>query len=182
MEKADLTDAIAKVRETWNATIDELGPEGLERPGVTGEWRVRDVLAHFNGWDRWQLVQLRCAFTGEEPSDDELTGGISYPENDNMQEDAMNEMFVAGTRDLPTQTILDHWREVSQMRADWGAAASQEQLDALIGADWSGGPRIMRLASEVPAVQNPAPVWQAIRDQLIHQEQHHKAVTESLRT
>lgn len=67
MNKGELTKKMTEVRESWEATIAELGPEGLERPEVAGDWRVRDVLAHFNGWDRWQLVQLRCAFTGEHP-------------------------------------------------------------------------------------------------------------------
>jgi hypothetical protein len=36
----------------------------LRRPGVSGDWSVVDVLAHFNGWDRWQVAQLRSALDG----------------------------------------------------------------------------------------------------------------------
>lgn len=172
MKKQELSAAVADVRDAWEAVIEELDPQGLERPGATGEWRVRDVLAHFNGWDRWQLVQLRCAFTGETPTDDELTGGIEYPPNDNMQVDAMNAMFIAGTRDLSTDEILAHWRDVSEMRAEWVTAATQEQLDEVIGADWAGGTRIFRLASEVPTVTNPERVWERLLDQVGHQRMH----------
>jgi len=173
MDKVDLVKAVSDVRAAWEAALAELGGERLECAGATGDWRVRDVLAHFNGWDRWQIVQLRCAFTGETPTDEELTGGIAYPPNDDMREDAMNAMFVAGTRDLPVNDIVRHWREISAMRAEWVAAASQEQLDAVIGADWMGGsPRIVRLASEVPTVDRPVPVWRSILDQVEHQEYH----------
>jgi hypothetical protein len=173
MRKDELVGSISEVRTGWEAVIADLGSQGLERPGANGEWRVRDVLAHCNGWDRWQLVQLRCAFTGETPTDDELTGGITYPPNDDMQEDAMNAMFIAGTRDLLLEEILAGWREVTAMRDDWVAAATQEQLDALIGADWAGGTeRIFRIASEVPTVTNPEPVWARIADQVGHQRQH----------
>jgi hypothetical protein len=129
--------------------------------------------------DRWQLVQLRCAFSGETPTDDELTGGIVYPPTDDLHSDAMNAMFLAGTRELALADIVAHWREVSAMRAHWVAEASQEQLDERIGADWQGGSqRILRLASEVSAVSNPAPVWQFILDQVEHQWQHLQRVRE----
>jgi hypothetical protein len=176
VQKDALTAAAADVRAGWEAMIAELGPEGLERPGATGSWRVRDVLAHFNGWDRWQLVQLRSAFTGETPTDEELTGGIDYPANDDMHEDAMNAMFLAGTSDLPLDDVLAHWREVSAIRADWIDAASQTDLESVIGADWAGGTnRIFRLVSEVPSAANHEPVWHRLLDQVEHQR-HHLAV------
>lgn len=177
MDKEELIKVVADIRNEWDKTIGELGPEGLEKPGANGEWRVRDVLAHFNAWERWQLVQLRCAFSGETPTDGELTGGIEYPPNEDMQEDAMNAMFLAGTRDLPLDDIVSHWREVSAMRAEWVEAAPQEQLDEVIGADWaSGGQRIFRRASEVVGVTGRERVWERILDQVEHQRQHLQTV------
>ena len=179
MDKAELINAVSDVRDGWGAVIDELGAEGLERPGATGEWRVRDVLGHFNGWDRWQLVQLRCAFTGETPTDEELTGGVDFPDNDDMQEDAMNEMFRVGNLARPLDDVVADFREVSGMRAKWVDAASQEQLDAVIGGDWAGGTaRIFRLASEVPSVSNPERVWHRLADQVAHQKEHLRIVKE----
>jgi hypothetical protein len=173
MEKENLVQAISDVRKAWEATVAELGTDGLEQAGANGDWRVRDVLAIFNGWDRWNLVQLRCAFTGEIPTDDELTGGITYPPHDSLDEDVMNAGFVAGTRELPVEDIIRHWHEVSAMRADWVSAASQNMLDEVVGADWSGqSSRKMRLASEVPSVSNPMPVWQLIFDQVDLQKSH----------
>ena len=173
MQKEALVKAVADIYTAWEAVLAALGAERLEQPGANGDWRVRDVLAHCNGWDRWQIVQLRCAFSGETPTDEALTGGIAYPQNDDLHPDAMNAMFIAGTRDLPTEEILRHWREVSAMRAEWVAAASQEQLDAMIGADWSGGsPRIMRLVSEVPDASHPLPAWENIFEQVKHQDEH----------
>lgn len=177
MEKEILLKLAADVRDGWEAVIEALGIGGLERSGVAGEWRVRDVLAHCNGYDRWQTVQLSSAFTGETPTDEELQGGIDYPPNDDFHEDAMNAMFIAGTRDMPTSEILRHWREVAAMRIAWLLAATQQQLDSLIGADWGNGTnRIMRLMSEVPAAANPMPAWKLIFDQLDHQKMHLEGV------
>jgi hypothetical protein len=179
MKKEELLAAIADLREGWDDVISRLGPDGLERPGATGDWRVRDVLAHCNAWERWQLVQLRCAFTDETPSDDELTGGIKYPDSESMQEDAMNAMFIAGTKDLPLQTILDHWREVTDMRERWVGDATDEQLDETFAADWaSGSDRVFRLTSEAPDLPNPRRVWEQLSEQLDHQRYHLAIVRE----
>jgi hypothetical protein len=180
-EKEALAASVAEVREAWEAVIAELGHQGLERPVLPDGWRVRDVLAHFNGWDRWQLVQLRCAFTGETPTDEELSGGIEFPPNDDMQEDAMNAMFLAGNRDRTVDEIVGDWREISAIRAEWVADASQEQLDTDIGGDWTSGTnRIFRLASEVPTVNPTEHVWERIVDQIEHQKEHLKILREHL--
>lgn len=177
MEKEALILAISDVRKAWEAIIEELCSAGLEQPGAAGDWRVRDLLATFNGWDRYNLVQLRCAFTGEIPTNDELTGGISYPPSDSFDVDVMNAMFIAGTRDLPVEDIVRDWREISAMRADWVSAASQNWLDEVVGADWSGqSARTIRLASEVPSVSNTMPVWQLIFDQVDIQKSHLQTV------
>lgn len=182
MNKEAVVKSVSDIRAEWQQVIDELGPEGLERPGAQGEWRVRDVLAHFNGWDRWQLVQLRSAFTGESPTEEELTGGIEYPPNEDMSEDAMNAMFFEGNRSRPVDQIVSDWQEVSDMRATWVVGASQEQLEATVGADWAGYPRIMRLASEVTTVTNPEQAWERIADQIGHQRIHLQAVREWMKS
>jgi hypothetical protein len=173
MNKDEVIAAVSDVRERWEAVFAELGPAGLERAGATGAWRVRDVVAHANCWDRWQLVQLRCAFTGETPTEEELHGGLTFPPNDDMSDDAMNAMFYAGNKDRPLDDVLADHRELSAMRASWLADASQERLDTIIGSDWAGGTeRVFRLASEVPTVSAPEQVWERIHGQVAHHALH----------
>ena len=177
MEKENLIQALSDLRKAWEATIAELGSDGLEQPGAAGDLRVRDVLAIFNGWDRYNLVQLRCAFTGEIPTNAELTGGIAYPPSDSFDVDVMNAMFIAGTRDLPVEDIVRDWREISAMRAGWVSAATQTMRDEVVGADWSeDSSRKIRLASEVPSVSNLMPAWQLIFDQVDLQKSHLQTV------
>ena len=181
MDKQALVDAVDSVHADWFAVIDELGTDGLERDTVVGEWSVRDVLAHANCWDRWQIVQLRCAFTGETPQDRELHGEITFPPNDDMSEDAMNAMFLAGYEGVPTEDVVRHFREVCQMRVDWVRRASQDQLDAVIGSDWASGTnRIIRLADEVEGLTAPAPVWQFVMNEVDHLRGHLREVTAAL--
>ena len=173
MNKDALVSMIDSVHAEWFALIEQLGTDGLEVHDVVGTWRVRDVLGHCNCWDRWQLVQLRCAFTGETPTDPELHGPITFPPNDDMSEYAMNAMFIAGYADRPTSDVVAHFREVCAMRADWVRAASQDQLDSVIGSDWASGTnRVIRLASEVKRLSDPQPAWQFVRNQLDHLQGH----------
>ena len=173
MDKDALVGAIDSVHTDWYSLIDALGTDGLERPAVVGNWRVRDVIAHANCWDRWQLVQLRTAFTGETPTDAELHGPITFPPNDDMNEDAMNAMFLAGYADWSTEDVVAHFREVCAMRASAVADASQDQLDAVVGSDWAGGTnRVIRLAVEVEGVADPQPAWRFVMNQVDHLQGH----------
>lgn len=177
MEKEKLLEEISEIRQAWEATIAELGRDGLEQPGADGDRRVRDKLAIFNGWDRWNLVQLRCAFSGESPTSEELTGGIPYPAVESFDIAAMNEMYVAATWAMPTEEILRHWREVSAMRAAWVSAASQTMLDQVVGADWgSQNNRLTRLAAEVPSVSNQMTAGELVYDQVEMQKFHLRRV------
>lgn len=100
-----------------------------------------------------------------------------------MSEDAMNAMFEQGNSNRPLDDVVADWREISDMRANWIAEASQEQLDTVIGADWtSGTPRIMRLASEVPSVTSQENVWIRLLDQVEHQRAHLHVVRDGIRS
>src|SRR5688572_25552555 len=116
MDKLALRNAVADCRAAWDATLAELGDEGLEAPGACDEWRVRDVLAHFFGWERFQLAHLRGALRGRAPSDDELYGSVRYvPVEGQFTEDKQNAAFFAANRDRPLADVVADWREVSDM-------------------------------------------------------------------
>lgn len=179
MDKESLISLVRDCRADWEAVISELGPEGLERPGAAGDWRVRDVIAHCNGWDRWQLVQLRCAFSGEQPTQEEMLGGLEFPPEDHfLSEDERNEVFHLVNKDRPLDAVVGGWRELSDMRAGWVAAASQEQLDSQVGNDWSESSpgRVIRLLSEFPSAGNPKTATRYVAEQIEHQREHLDAI------
>ena len=173
MDNDTLVRTIDATHADWFTLIEDLGTEGLERPAIVGDWRARDVIAHANCWDRWQLVQLRCAFTGDTPTDAELHGPITFPPNDDMAEDAMNAMFLAGYAEWSTDDVVAHFGEICDMRSEWVANATQDHLDAVVGPDWAGGTnRVIRLASEVEGVADPQPAWRFVMNQVDHLRAH----------
>jgi len=177
--KARVLTRIDQVAAAWGEALAVLGPEGIETAaaGHGDVWRVRDVLAHFNGWDRWQLVQLRTAFTGEVAEESELTGGLSIaaPDPALSWNDGMNAAFVAANASRRAAEVVADWRENGAMRRRFVAAADQARLDVVIGADWSpdGTPgRHLRLRSERPEVIDPKSVAIFVLEQVEHASAH----------
>ena len=163
----------------WEAVIDELGQEGLERPGVTEGWRVRDVLAHMTGWERWQIVQLRNAFArGPDPSKADLVGRVDYPEEDHfLSTDERNAVFVQINANRALDDVLEDFREVSAMYDDWLASASQSDVDTTIGVKFTQRSQAVFRLDDVPDVEHTetAAEWLQ-RLFLAHRAEHLDAV------
>jgi mycothiol maleylpyruvate isomerase-like protein len=178
MEKRALTKLVDDTFAGWEALIAELGDEGLERPGACGNWRVRDVLAHITGWDRWNIAQVRIAFTKNELTMDDITGGIEYgTEMDGaVTEDQRNAAFYKANRDRLLRAVLQDWRDVSREQVEWVAGATQEQIDAPVGLVWGERIRVMYLTSDAPEATNVRPAAEWLVEQIDHRREHLDAV------
>ena len=61
--KAGLLATVREERENIARLVDKAGKR-LEQPGATGDWTLKDVLAHLTGW-RWRSVaRLEAALAG----------------------------------------------------------------------------------------------------------------------
>lgn len=50
---------LGEARQELLDVLDGLSDADLESPLGPGEWRIRDMLAHINHWNRWGLNRLR---------------------------------------------------------------------------------------------------------------------------
>ena len=66
MKKAELLDWLQEEYQKWEAFIDQVGPAGMDQPGVNGDWSMKDIVAHLTGWNRWLVARLQAA-GGREP-------------------------------------------------------------------------------------------------------------------
>src|SRR5262245_19790217 len=81
---ATATDRVAKLLDKLEAAWSEfqesyagLSDEQMVEPGVTGEWSVRDVIAHVTWWDEEALKHLPTVLAGERlPRYSAMYGGI----------------------------------------------------------------------------------------------------------
>ena len=65
--KQQLLEQVQQEREQWEGLLAEIGFERMEVPGVTGDWTMKDTLAHLVTWWRREVALLASAQRGERP-------------------------------------------------------------------------------------------------------------------
>ena len=56
MKKAQLAEALQSARQEWEALLARVKPSAYEQPGVSGQWSLKDVIAHI-GWHEREVAQ-----------------------------------------------------------------------------------------------------------------------------
>ena len=103
MKKQQILDKLATTWQEFEDSYAGLGDELLMMPRVTGEWSVRDIIAHVSWWEEEALKHLPVIREGgRSPRYSVTYGGI----------DAFNAMMTAQRRNLPLATVLQQHDEV----------------------------------------------------------------------
>jgi hypothetical protein len=77
MNHAQLIVKLDKAWDAFHAAYAGLSDEQLLKPGVTGDWSVRDILAHVSWWEQESLTHLPQILQGiRPPRYADLYGGI----------------------------------------------------------------------------------------------------------
>ena len=77
MNKLQLIEKLEKTWADFHQSYAGLAPEELVRPGVMGEWSVKDLLAHVSWWEEETLKHLPEVLQGIRPQRySVLYGGI----------------------------------------------------------------------------------------------------------
>src|SRR5690606_6738122 len=116
---------VDKVEQPW-ADLREayagLTEAQMAEPGVTGEWSVKDILAHVTTWEEEALQALPVILRGEAlPRYADVYGSV----------DAFNAQASAKKRDLPLAEVLMQMEAVHA----WLLAASQDAPEEEIATD-----------------------------------------------
>lgn len=80
---------LAKIDSSWHAlqaAIMEVSREEASKPGVTGDWSLKDLLGHIAFWDEQAIREARRRAAGEPPR--------------TIDVQALNEEDAAANRDL----------------------------------------------------------------------------------
>jgi hypothetical protein len=65
--RVELLHQIDLERRKLEKTLGSLDPSAMERPGVVGNWSVKDLLAHLAAWEGFFLSWYRAGVLGETP-------------------------------------------------------------------------------------------------------------------
>src|SRR2546427_13146419 len=105
---------LAAMRASFGEVMAVLGTiprERLTNVGVTGEWSVRDVVAHEAGYERYVAAAIFGDLTGHPPTDRDFYGRDDAPtEADDANDDTTNAWVVAYARTLPVDEVLTELR------------------------------------------------------------------------
>src|SRR6478736_3211511 len=99
MTKSKLLDIMSESQTRWQALLAEVGEERMTRPGVEGDWSVKDIVAHVNFYEDWLVGYLQSALRGEKPQ--------SNPETAGVDTDQQNAWVYERIRDRPLRDVLE---------------------------------------------------------------------------
>ena len=67
MKKSELLNWLEEEHQKFYGLLDQIEPTRLDNPGVNGEWSMKDMLAHLNGWNLGLVADFEAAQKGEPP-------------------------------------------------------------------------------------------------------------------
>ena len=117
---------IQKIQGEWDnlqEVLDGLTEEQLHRPGVVGEWTIKDILAHITAWQTRLITAMFKAEKGFTPDTTEAGKTV----------DQMNEKFYQGLDPDLQQILVQAGKEASDVAWKESAKMTSELLAKLKG-------------------------------------------------
>lgn len=130
--KAQLLAGLNHEQAGWEALLSDIGEDHMTRPGVAGEWSIKDIVAHITAWRRRTVSRFQAALRHEP------TPAPPWPaelEND----DEINAWFHAADRDRSLGDVLTESRAVYQQLYDTLAAFPEAELADPAAFPWLSG-------------------------------------------
>ena len=115
MDKTTFMNTLQETRAQWEELLAQVEEERMQRPGATGKWSVKDVIAHVMDGER-ELVQIMHTHV--------VTGSELW----NLSDDERNEIVYQQNRERP---LHESRSEEQQAYANLLAAAQTLSDDDL---------------------------------------------------
>ncbi len=119
MDRSRLLMRLDTAWQAFNASYAGLTDVELVAPGVTGDWSVKDIIAHVTWWEEEALAHLPTILAGGRPPRYSVTyGGIV----------AFNAQMTEQRRDVPLDEVLRRRDEVHRRLVDYIEAVPDDQF------------------------------------------------------
>jgi hypothetical protein len=103
----------------FQASYAGLSNSRLTEPGVTGDWSVKDLIAHVTWWEEEALRHLPLIIVGDRPPRYSVAyGGI----------DAFNAMMAERKRDVSLSEVLTQQDDTHQRLIDFVQSVSEDHF------------------------------------------------------
>ncbi len=103
--KGELLSAVNQENSDWEALLAEIGEARMLEPGVMGEWRFKDLVAHLAGWDDYGLRQLEAEVQGRPAPEAPWPAGLTG-------DDPINQWMYEQNQDRLLGEVLNDTREI----------------------------------------------------------------------
>jgi hypothetical protein len=120
--KTTIVKRLQTERQRLEANFTSLGPEDMLKPGVVGEWSIKDVLAHLADWEAHMLVWVEAARGGGD-SVASPNPGLTW-----HQFDVFNQRIFERHRDQPLEAVLEYFRNTHRQFMALVEAMPEEEL------------------------------------------------------
>jgi hypothetical protein len=119
--KAHILKRLQAERRRLEQNLAALSPDDMLRPGVVGEWSVKDVLAHLADWEAHMLVWVEAARSGDpvESPDPGLTW---------EQLGVFNQRVYEAHRDQPLEDVLEYFHSAHRRFMDMVEAMPEDEM------------------------------------------------------
>ncbi|MGD8760323.1 MAG: DinB family protein [Anaerolineales bacterium] len=119
MDRSQLLKKIDRAWEAFTASYAGLSDDELMQPGVTGNWSVKDIIAHVACWEEEALTNLPIILAGEKPPKySHMYGGI----------DAFNAQRTEQARKLSLSEVLQRQEETHRRLIEFIQRAPEYQI------------------------------------------------------
>jgi uncharacterized protein (TIGR03083 family) len=113
-----------------SAVLAMIPVERLAEPNALGDWSVRDLLAHFAGYERYVAAEVFASLDGRGATTRERYGREDEPtEADDATQDAGNAWVVEFARTRPLDDVLTEFRWAHHRLVEAVEACPPEELD-----------------------------------------------------
>ena len=127
--KPELLIQIRTERKRLVEVLAALTPDQMLQPGASGEWTVKDVLAHISAWERRMLSWIGSHLRGETPD-------VPLP----WDVERMNAEAYAQVKDRPLAEVLKEFHRSYRDALALVESLSEEQLQTAYTGTWPMGP------------------------------------------
>lgn len=100
--KKALLDDLRDARREWDGLLAQMSEADMQRPGVIGEWTIKDVATHLMYWESRPFKWLEAAQNGTTPEPSPLPKDLS--------EDEANAWIYARYKDESLERVLQDSR------------------------------------------------------------------------
>ena len=132
MDKATLLDNISAGHEMLVKVLSPLDETQMTAVGVSGDWSIKDILAHLTAWQKCLLTDMQDAKSGDEPATSALN--ITGEEMDRL-----NEQFYQGNKAQPLNEVLTDFHSTHSQLLATVQAMSEEDLSDSDRFAWTDG-------------------------------------------